>query len=219
MIDLNVFTDEDGNYGNPVGIVVDVDCKIDKDERQKITYKSGLSEVIFINSFKEKNISIYSPLREIPFAGHAIIGAVYFLNEEFNTSIAEIVTIEGRVGVWKEREQIWIRGKLENAPPWKLELLESVGELEKLNAAQMLNLAHTLVWTWIDKDKGIIRARTFANDWGIPEDEANGSGSMMLAAKLDRSLTVYHGKGSVIHARPSKPGFAEVGGLVKIVKE
>lgn len=50
--------------------------------------------------------------------------------------------------------------------------------------------------------------------FGIPEDEANGSGSMRLAATLGRKLTIHHGIGSVIYARPSTPGFAEVGGMV-----
>lgn len=71
---------------------------------------------------------------------------------------------------------------------------------------------HTIVWSWIDKEKGIVRARTFASDWNIPEDEANGSGAMKLANSLNRNLIIHHGKGSVIHSTPNS-----VGGLVKLI--
>lgn len=73
---------------------------------------------------------------------------------------------------------------------------------------------HTFAWAWINEDKGLIRARTFAPDWGIPEDEANGSGSMQLASILERKIEVIHGKGSIIYAKPEKSHFADVGGRV-----
>jgi predicted PhzF superfamily epimerase YddE/YHI9 len=60
----------------------------------------------------------------------------------------------------------------------------------------------------------MIRARTFAADWGIPEDEANGSGAMRLASTLGKTLEIHHGKGSVIYARRANERFAEVGGRV-----
>jgi hypothetical protein len=37
---------------------------------------------------------------------------------------------------------------------------------------------------------------------------------MRLAAALGRELTLYHGNGSIIHARPGPPGTAEIGGRV-----
>jgi len=43
---LNIFTNEDGLYGNPVGIVVDDKRKIDDVERQTIAKESGYSEVV-----------------------------------------------------------------------------------------------------------------------------------------------------------------------------
>ena len=66
--------------------------------------------------------------------------------------------------------------------------------------------------------KGLIRARTFAPDWGIPDDEANGSGAMKLAATLERSIEIIHGKGSVIYAKPWKADFADLGGRVTEAK-
>lgn len=60
----------------------------------------------------------------------------------------------------------------------------------------------------VDKNTGIVRARTFSPDWGIPEDEANGSGAMKLAMVL---------KGSVIYANPIAAGLIELGGQVKAI--
>jgi len=70
------------------------------------------------------------------------------------------------------------------------------------------------MWAWIDKTKGLIRARTFASDWEIPEAQGNGSGSMVLAAKLKRDIEIKHGEGSVIFAKPAPDGCADIGGRV-----
>lgn len=56
-------------------------------------------------------------------------------------------------------------------------------------------------------------------DWGIPEDEANGSGSMKLAHMLNRELTVHHGKGSIVYAKPFDQYVAIVGGRVKVINQ
>ena len=85
---------------------------------------------------------------------------------------------------------------------------------EVLTNKEVAIMEHTFVWAWVDEEKGIVRARTFASDWCIPEDEANGSGSMKLATMLNREITIIHGKGSVIYARPTNNHFAEVGGYV-----
>ena len=87
---LKVFTNEKGEFGNPVGVVVDTEQKINKDERLKITIDSGFSEIVFVNNIENKEISIYSPQNEIPFAGHAIVGTAYFLSQEYNQTITQL---------------------------------------------------------------------------------------------------------------------------------
>lgn len=72
----------------------------------------------------------------------------------------------------------------------------------------------TQFWAWQDEGRGIIRARVYANRVGVYEDEACGSASMLLAHRLGRSVTVRHGNGSLIHARPGPDGTVEVGGTV-----
>ena len=78
-------------------------------------------------------------------------------------------------------------------------------------------LKHTMIWAWMSGEAGLVRARTFSSDWGIPEDEANGSGVMKLALELERYLEVRHGQGSEIFVRLVAKSRCMVGGRV-IVK-
>ena len=71
-------------------------------------------------------------------------------------------------------------------------------------------------WAWIDEAAGTVRARSFAPDFGIAEDEATGSAALGLAVLLDRELTIHQGKGSVLHARALGGGWGEVGGRVSL---
>jgi predicted PhzF superfamily epimerase YddE/YHI9 len=212
---VNVFSNEQGKFGNPVGIIADIENKISKENRQEIAKQSSFSEVVFINDVASKNISIYSPQREIPFAGHAAVGAAYFLSNEYNMRVAELSGIGGKIITWQENDFVWVKCSLDILPKWNYEQLKTTNEVEELTPAQMTDKQHTVIWAWIDEKKGIVRARTFASDWGIIEDEANGSGSMKLAVMQGRELIIHHGKGSVIHARPSSvSNYAEVGGSV-----
>jgi predicted PhzF superfamily epimerase YddE/YHI9 len=69
-------------------------------------------------------------------------------------------------------------------------------------------------WAWIDQQAGTVRARVFAARYGVPEDEACSSASMLLAAHLSRDITIQHGRGSVIQANPAPDGMADLGGRV-----
>ena len=57
-------------------------------------------------------------------------------------------------------------------------------------------------WAWLDEAAGTVRARSFAPDFGIAEDEATGSAALGLAVRLDRELTIHQGKG----VGPPRPG-------------
>lgn len=109
-----------------------------------------------------------------------------------------------------------MRGGLSTLPPWNYEIVENAEEVEKISVEKANTKQHTMVWAWIDQSRGIIRAHIFANDRGIPEDEANGSGAMRLAFDLNKSIEIRHGQGSIIFARPSVNNRAEVGELVKL---
>jgi len=210
---LRVFTDERGNHGNQVGIVTDQDGKVGDHQRLELTRSLGFSECVFIDSIKDRRLSIFSRTGEIPFAGHAAVGVAKLLSEltgETTGMRSSRIVIHVR----KEAPVLWVSCELRATPPWWHEHLTDVNVLESLQGPQSETQTHTQLWAWIDEPSGTVRARTFAPAWGIPEDEANGSGCMRLAAALGRRLTVIHGKGSVIYASPLGPGIAEVGGRV-----
>src|SRR4029077_2917221 len=66
---LRVFTDQDGNFGNPLG-VVDAST-VDPSERQRIATQLGYSETIFIDlpdsGANTAQARIYTPATELPF--------------------------------------------------------------------------------------------------------------------------------------------------------
>ena len=218
VVEVNVvlvFANEEGKFGNPVGIVSDILQVISSEKRQKIIANLGFSESVFIENFTSGKVSIFNPIKEVRFAGHALIGTAYFISHMLSKPISFLECKGGKVQFWQEDRLTWIHASLTGTPPWHHEQLQNSTEIENLTSSQTTTKKHTMVWAWIDEKRGIIRARTFAPDWGIPEDQGNGSGSMQLATILDRSLEIHHGEGSVIYAKPAENDFADVGGMVK----
>lgn len=216
MTIARVFVDDTGKFGNPVGIVVDEALDFVPESRQQIAFESGLSEVVFIDNLARGVIHIYSPLREIPFAGHAAVGAAWFINQERKQPLSTLLGIEGPIETWEEDDLTWVSCPQAILPPWQLVHHASAKEVEKLKATAISPDAHALHWAWHDESEGLVRARTFAPEWGIAEDEANGSGAMKLASILQKPLKVIHGQGSVIFAKPAGDNLIQVGGRVCI---
>lgn len=216
MTNLRVFVDEDGRFGNPVGVVEDIGNLIDGKKRQIMAKDSGLSEIVFIDNIDNQIISIYSPTRQIPFAGHAAVGTAYYLRNKLNKQIKQLISMREKIETWEENDQTWVKAAEDKLPKWNITQIATVEDLEAIDNLKS-NYLHTFLWTWIDEKNGLVRARTLAPDWGIVEDEANGSGSMLLALELNRELEIRHGKGSVIYTRPGKGNAAEVGGRVKLI--
>lgn len=211
---LRVFVDRDGHHGNPVGILVDEEGRLSNDARIEITRETGFSECIVIEDLKTRSIRTYTGQQEIPFAGHAALGAAWCCAKVFNVDGPSLMGPDGRIEVKSADDITWVSAELRTTPPWWHERLPTAEEIETLSGPQAPSQVHTQLWAWIDEPTGRVRSRTFAAEWGIPEDEANGSGCMRLAATLGRELEIVHGSGSVIFARYSAPGTAEVGGRV-----
>lgn len=211
---LNVFTNEKGENGTPLGIVEDLEQKITEAERLKITKDTGFTEVVFIESTQNPTISIYTPEQNLPFASHALVGSYYYFSKVHNKKISEITSKGNKIRVFEEDNLCYAESEVSILPQFNLEKYETHSEIDSLNILDTKDFKHKLVWSWIDESKGLVRARTFAPDWDIVEDEANGSGSMLLSRSLNRKITVFHGKGSVIHAYPTNKTKVVVGGLV-----
>ncbi|MGH3561141.1 MAG: PhzF family phenazine biosynthesis protein, partial [Mycobacterium sp.] len=73
---LRVFADPDGNFGNPLG-VIDA-AMVAPPDRQRLATQLGYSETIFVDlptaGSTTAHARIYTPLTELPFAGHPTVG-------------------------------------------------------------------------------------------------------------------------------------------------
>jgi predicted PhzF superfamily epimerase YddE/YHI9 len=60
----------------------------------------------------------------------------------------------------------------------------------------------------------LVRARMFAGNVGVPEDEATGAAAVRITDYLSRDLTITQGKGSVIQTAWNPEGWVQVAGRV-----
>ncbi|HUD45165.1 MAG TPA: PhzF family phenazine biosynthesis protein [Patescibacteria group bacterium] len=212
---LHVFTDKTGNFGDKASVVIDEGKQISDIKRQIITRKLDTGETIFINNLTTANISVMHSQGEIDFAGVGLLGTAWLLTKLRKKATKALYGRGGKINTWQEVEITWVRADISTMPLWHHKQLESVKAVESITLPETTNMEHTMVWAWIDENKGLIRARTFAKDWEIPEAEGNGSGAMLLANMLKRAIEIKHGKGSIIYAKPEENGLVDLGGRVE----
>ena len=213
---LRVFTDAQGNFGNPLG-VVDA-ATVAPEHRQRLATQLGYSETVFIDlpsaGSTTAHARIYTPLTELPFAGHPTVGASWWLRcqryaDPHTAGAGRDCAGELRrrhhghqralgmgSGVRHSRSRnLWMNSQ----PPTPADFSDDV--------------AHYL-WTWIDESAGSLRSRLFAANLGVAEDEATGSAAVRMTEYLSRDLTITQGKGSVIETTWSPEGWVQVAGRV-----
>jgi predicted PhzF superfamily epimerase YddE/YHI9 len=211
---LHVFTDANGRFGDAATVVIDEGRLTSTTERQALARKFNTGETAFVNSIENADISIMHPQGEIDFAGVAVLGTAWLLTKLGRKPITVIKGRGGDINVFQDGKLTWVRADLATMPSWHHRQLESAEAVERIELKETKAWEHTMVWAWTDESKGLVRARTFATDWDIPEAQGNGSGSMMLAAILDREIEIKHGEGSVIFARPVSNNHADIGGRI-----
>ncbi len=211
---LRVFIDENGNYGDAASIVIDEGRRITDVKRQEIAREFNTGETIFVNDLTAADISVVHSQGEIGFAGVGVVGTAWLLAKLRGKPTERIHSRDGDIAAWRVGDVTWARGSLAIMPPWNYKQLDDADAVERIKLEETKDWQHTMAWAWIDEAKGLIRARTFATDWDIPEAQGNGSGSMVLAAKLGREIEIKHGEGSVILAKPAPDGYADIGGRV-----
>ncbi|WP_101949539.1 PhzF family phenazine biosynthesis protein [Mycobacterium sp. 3519A] len=212
---LRVFTDQDGNYGNPLG-VVDA-SQAAPAERQRIATQLGYSETIFIDVPSEGGTSaqarIYTPATELPFAGHPTVGASWWLRDR-GTPVHTLRVPAGIVQVTYEGDVTAVSARSEWAPEFAIYDLASTEELFAADPDDYPDDIQNYLWTWLDRDRGAIRSRMFAANLGVPEDEATGAAAVRITDYLSRDLYILQGKGSVIETRWSPEGWVRIAGRV-----
>jgi predicted PhzF superfamily epimerase YddE/YHI9 len=207
---LTVFTAEDGSGGNPLGVFLD-GAAVPAGDRQAIAAELGYSEIVFVDDAERGEVRIFNPIAEMPLAGHPLVGSAWLIEREHGRCDM-LRPPAGEVPTWEEGGLRWIRARAEWAPEMELRQLGSVAEVESMEP-----VAEGFVdaWAWIDEGAGVLRSRVFAQDAGIPEDEATGAAAIRLGGELGRPIEIRQGKGSLLHARPGPDATVEVGGRVR----
>jgi predicted PhzF superfamily epimerase YddE/YHI9 len=212
---VRVFTDPEGNYGNPLGVVLDT-SGLDDSRRQAIATELNYSETVFVDDVAEARLRIFTPASEIPLAGHPLVGTSWLLGQVTGKPLETLRPLRAaNVETWSEEGVTWIRARIEDAPPWQFVQMETPAEIEALTAPPAPEYDMHEFWAWQDEAQGRIRARVFASRYDILEDEATGSGALRLIELLGRDLMITQGRGSILYAKPAKQkGRGEVGGRV-----
>ena len=208
---VRVFADADGRYGNGLGVLRHVPG-VTAEQMIELTRRLGLSETVLLGPEPDAPVRIFNPVEELLFAGHPMVGVTWLRGQD-DPLVSVLRCAEGPCDVAFDEGLAWVAAPTAWAPPWGSVEYESPAEVDALTGPPE---GHDFVqtWAWIDESSGRVRARVFAPKVDIPEDEACGSASLLLADRLGREILIKHGKGSVVHARPVAPGIAEVGGRV-----
>ncbi|MGB3352777.1 MAG: PhzF family phenazine biosynthesis protein [Mycobacterium sp.] len=212
---LRVFTDRDGRFGNPLG-VVDA-ATVDPADRQRIAAELGYSETIFVTlpeaGTHTAHAHIHTPTTELPFAGHPTVGASWWLDHR-GTPVKTLQVPAGIVQVKYSGDLTSVSARAEWAPDFSIYQLDSVDELFAADPDDYPDEVELYLWSWLDESADTIRSRMFAPHLGIREDEATGAAAVRITEHLSRDLTIVQGQGSIIQTTWSAEGWVQVAGRV-----
>jgi predicted PhzF superfamily epimerase YddE/YHI9 len=210
---LRVFLGPDGGGGNALGVFLEGSA-IPPDRRQAVAADLRFSETVFVDALAPPtaDVAIYTPAVELPFAGHPTVGASWLLRR-VGRPVEVLRVLAGEIRTWHDRDLTWIRARPEWAADFRFVELATAGEVEALRPPPPGDPGY-YAWAWLDAGIGMVRSRLFANEIGIPEDEATGAAAVRLGARHGIPLTIRQGRGSELHVRPGPGGTVEVGGRV-----
>lgn len=211
---VNVFVNDEGEWGNPLGVFLD-GAGVPDAERQRIATELGFSETVFVEDRATGRIRIHTPALELPFAGHPTVGTAWLLARE-GEPVDSLWTQAGEVGVRYDGNATFVAAEAGWAPAFEYVQTGSPAAVRAADPAA--HRVNTYVWAWIDEAAGTIRARCFVPAAGIAEDEATGSAAIALCERLGRPLTIHQGRGSVLRCRNLAENRVEVGGVARLVE-
>jgi predicted PhzF superfamily epimerase YddE/YHI9 len=211
---LRVFVNEDGEWGNPLGVFLD-GGNIAEGDRQGVAAELGFSETVFVEdrAAGRIRIRIHTPAVELGFAGHPTVGTAWLL-AHLGEPVGALRVPAGALEVSHEGDATFVTARPQWAPPFEFVQLGEPADVKALSGPPAGG--NTYAWAWVDETAGTIRARAFVPEAGIAEDEATGSAALALCARLSRPIVVHQGHGSVILARPLAGGLTAVGGSARL---
>ena len=212
---LRVFTDADRRFGNLLG-VVDA-ATVPPEQRQSVATELGYSETIFIDLPQPDSTTahahIFTPVTELPFAGHPTVGAAWWLRDR-GTPVNTLQVPAGIVAVHHPDDLTAVVARSEWGPEFAIHDMASVEQVLAADPADYADDGYHYLWAWGDRDRGHIRSRMFANEAGVPEDEATGSAAVRITDYLSCDLEITQGKGSQIFTTWNPEGWVQVAGRV-----
>lgn len=208
---LRVFTGEDGEWGNPLGVFLD-GAEVAEERRQAVASELGFSETVFVDDADDGRYRIFTPATELPFAGHPTVGTAWLLEREGH-GVDVLRAPAGEIAVRRQDELIYAAARGEWCPDFEFIRLEGPRQVDEMQGAPV-DKGMAYCWAWEDEAAGVVRSRCFPVEEGIEEDEATGSAAIALCVALDRPLRIHQGRGSLLHTTSLGEGRAEVGGLV-----
>lgn len=212
---VRVFTNESGEFGNPLGIV-DAQAA-DPADWQNLATKLGFSETVFVDlpaaGSNSAHVRIFTPAAELPFAGHPTVGLSWWLRER-GTPVNTLQVPAGLVQVSDEDGLTWVRARSEWAPEAAFHQTDSPDDVVAADPTDFDDGILHSVWAWLDEPTATVRSRVFAPDLGIVEDEATGAVAVRMTDLLSRDLIINQGKGSQILTRWGADGWVSIGGRV-----
>jgi predicted PhzF superfamily epimerase YddE/YHI9 len=212
---VSVFVGDDGGGGNLLGVFLD-GAEVPESDRQRVAAELAFSETVFVDDAQHGEMRIFTPAVELGFAGHPSVGTAWLLRRE-RSPVDVLRPPAGELRVRYEGEHTWVAARPEWSPHFEYVQFDSPWELDEMEEAPG-GMGSAYCWAWADEERGVVRARSFDPDYGIPEDEATGSAALFLASRVGRSITVRQGTGSLIHTRLLDDGFVEVGGRTEPVE-
>lgn len=213
---LRVFIGPDGRGGNPLGVFLR-GADVPERWRLKTAQELGFSETAFVDEDGPDGqaVRIFTPGRELAFAGHPCVGLAWLLAEGGRPDVV-LRPPAGPVPSRRDGERTYVQARPEWIHRIEVEQFDSASDVETA-APQPLGTPGRYLWAWMDEPAGTIRSRYFATDVGILEDEATGAAAVLMGGRLGRALVIRQGVGSEIVVAPQDDGTVEIGGRVEQV--
>lgn len=212
---LDVFTDSRFG-GNPLAVVLGAD-ELDDAQMQTIAREFNLSETVFIrtavNSAHTAAIRIFTPLAELPFAGHPSVGTAVLLTElKPESSVSEqdsIVTLEQQIGVVRVgvRVKPGDAGFAEFDAPMLPKDAGALPPVEKLAAglglipseigfenhrARCFAVGPAFAMIPVSTREAIAKARVSPSNWGAAFDEQGIVGAYLYTRQCLHTNSAFH---------------------------
>lgn len=213
---VRVFLGPDGRGGNPLGVFLEGSA-IEPERRLQVAHDLGFSETVFVDAIDgtAARIAIFTPGRELPFAGHPTVGTSWLLTE-FGRKVWTIQVTAGDVDTWRDGDLTWIRARADWVHKLVVRQYPTVETVDALRPG-LPGDPGLYAWAWEDENAGRLRSRYFPTDLGIVEDEATGAAAVVMGDRLGRPLTIRQGVGSELIVRPdSQAGTVDVAGRCRL---